>query len=221
MSVVDCKSLVRSLEKAPREPCNRELKRYLESICSSPCPITMEAAISYRVELAKMQRVGRCMSILNQQSPETGAYESEDGVANLPRVQRRYLLKSMESGLRRSQHNRSYFMEAVKREVTPARGKLDPYFYDLLFQWYHEKAEEGAEAVLAEWNDPVVQALDGPKVESSNVSIRRSNVSIEESSKRDLMHKRESMRSPPVFSDDESGSDKAPSGDEMGSEDDM
>jgi hypothetical protein len=93
--------------------------------------------------------------------------------------------------------------------------------------------------VLTQWNDPVVLALDGPKVESSNVSVRRSNISIveEEPSKRDMMvclspiifnriltllqHKRTSMRSPPVFSDDESGSDKAPSGDEMGSEDDM
>jgi hypothetical protein len=108
----------------------------------------MEAAISYQVELAKMKRIGRCISVLNQQSPETGEYESEDGVASLPRVQRRYLLKSMESGLRRSQHNHSYFMKAVRQEVTPARGKHDSYFYELLFQWYLEKAEEGAEVCV-------------------------------------------------------------------------
>jgi hypothetical protein len=95
----------------------------------------------------KLRRIGRCLKVLNKQS-ETGQYESEEGVANLPRVQRRYLLRSMESGLRRSHANHIYFMDAVREEVTPARGKPDLYFQDLLLEFYTEHAEQAANVSL-------------------------------------------------------------------------
>lgn len=114
-----------------------------------PCPVTLETATAYYVERAKLNRISRCIKVLNKQS-ETGEYESEEGVANLPRVQRRYLLRSMESGIRRSQANHMLFFNAIREEVTPSGGKPDAYFQDLLFQFYTEKAEEAANVSLTD-----------------------------------------------------------------------
>jgi hypothetical protein len=105
----------------------------------------MEAAVSFHVEMHKLRRVGRCLKVLNRRISETQEYESEEGVANLPRVQRRYLIKSMEVGLRRSQRNHTYLITTVREEVSPSRGKPDPYFYKLLLQWYTETAQEAAD----------------------------------------------------------------------------
>jgi len=144
----------------------------------------MEAAVSFHLEMHKLRRVGRCLKVLNRRISETQEYESEEGVANLPRVQRRYLLKSMEVGLRRSERNHTYLITTVREEVSPARGKPDPYFYKVLLQWYTETAQEAADVSqaaglsishhththlqksLAEWVDPVVGALEALEAEN-------------------------------------------------------
>lgn len=105
----------------------------------------MEAAVSFHVEMHKLRRVGHCLKVLNRRISESQEYESEEGIANLPRVQRKYLLKSMEVGLRRSQRNHTYLLTAVRDEVSPARGKPDPYFYKVLLQWYTETAQDAAD----------------------------------------------------------------------------
>ncbi|KAG8831922.1 hypothetical protein FRC17_002366, partial [Serendipita sp. 399] len=266
-SNIDCKSLVLSMRnrKVPLEPWESELRQYLDSICSSsPCPITLEAAISFQVEMRKTRLIARSLKVLNRRLPSTtdsasssseedeGSYISEDGPSNLSRSQRRYLVKSMELCIQKSQQAHGHFIRAVRDEVTPssrspisrnAKGEpqADPYFHDLLMQWYTERAREGSETLIAQWNDPVIHSpgilgitdqqkhvklisLRTTAAPSTRVSLTAAAPSsvapvIAEETPEQYEKMRASMRSPPVFSDDESGSDKAASGDEFGTDD--
>lgn len=220
IATVDYTALVHSMKQCTNEPDTRQLKLYLQSIGSSPCAITMEAAVSFHVEMHKLQRVGHCLKVLNRRISEAQEYESEEGAANLPRVQRKYLLKSMEVGLRRSQRNHTYLLSAVRDQVSPARGTPDPHFYKLLLQWYTDKAQNVADNLCEQWVDTTVQYLEsvGLEGERAEVQLTKTKSPVMESQTVEL--KRVSTRSPPVFSDDESGSDKAPSGDEFGTDED-
>jgi hypothetical protein len=90
---------------------------------------------------------------------------------------------------------------------------------------------------LAQWADPIVEALDALEAEDELCEVRLTRPrtpAIEKA--RDVevraviayvgsvlifnQIERDAARSPPVFSDDESGSDKATSGDELGTDDD-
>lgn len=131
----------------------------------------------------------------------------------------------MESGLRRSQQNRSYFLSTAREEATPARAKrVDPYFFDLLVQWYTERAEEASEAVLAKWDDPVVRALESAdKPEDSSIERLENSICTETMVSAtaptymllaDINIQVKRVARTPSYSDDESGSDKAASTDE-------
>ncbi|KAG8781323.1 hypothetical protein FRC15_008871 [Serendipita sp. 397] len=262
-SNIDCKTLVLSMRnrKVQLEAWEAGLRQYLDGICSSsPCPITMEAAISYQFEMRKLRLIGRAISILNKRVPSTSSSSSsssEDEGSSVPQedpsslscIQRRYLLRSMELSIHKSQQAFEYVKCAVREEVTPssrspisrdAKGvpQPDPYFHDLLMQWYKEKAIDGAETLFAQWNDPVIHSPEilgtiNPQtrvklVSSKPTAVPSNRVSsaaapsmapVAEETAEEYEKMRASMRSPPVLSDDESGSDKAASGDEFGTDD--
>jgi len=160
--------------------------------------------------------------------------KSEEGVANMSKAQRSYLLRAMELSFRKGKESHVWFHSIVREEVTPPRGKPDPYFLDLLLQWYEERVEDAANDILAQWVDPVIKALekaDSSYEESLDISepseiqtsvlqaedeeVEPSVVSLVSERRADRIELlRRKTQSPIMFSDDESGSDKAASDDE-------
>ncbi|CCA72048.1 hypothetical protein PIIN_05983 [Serendipita indica DSM 11827] len=267
-SSVDSKTLVLSMKQlsSSSEPWEAELRHYMRSICSSPCAVTMEAAVCFQVEKHKVAMIGRALKVINQPISSSSALSSssssassylaessfdtpllcasEEGVMNLSRNQRRYLLRSAEQSMRKAESALAYVRKASKEQVTPAgpsrvdtskraRGGVrhDPHFYGLLERWYLQTAEAGADFAIAKWTDPVVHALLEPsETESLQSPITPTTITAttpivchRKEPDPQTIHEyelaRSTMRSPPIFSDEESGSDKAASGDEFATDD--
>ena len=119
----------------------------MRSICSSPRPVAVKAAVCYHVEKYKIAMIGQALKVLNQPHLfflfllviflDTPLYcASEEGVMNLQRSQRRYLLRSTEQSMQRAHSVVAYVRKASKEQVTPAspstrRARHDPHLYAL------------------------------------------------------------------------------------------
>ena len=121
----------------------------------------MEAAVCYHVEKHKIAMLGQALKVLNQPTSSSSSSSSspfdtplhcasEEGVMNLERTQRRYLLRSTEQSMQRAHSALAYVRKASKEQVTPAspstrRARHDPHFYASLEQWYLQTADAGAD----------------------------------------------------------------------------
>lgn len=64
----------------------------------------------------------------------------------------------MELAIRKGRESHAWFHRIAREEVTPVRGRPDPYFLELLLRWYQERAEDGAD-VSCSSSDPGVFRL--------------------------------------------------------------